>query len=182
MKLRSFLLAVVAMLLAFVATPASALEPGRDGYYNTGTGVRTKSVAFITAQVYAISHDMKGPLPPKNKEAVIKADVDKRFSWRMMRDVDAEKIQKALREAFSMNGYSDRAKIDAFVGAFKNELKEKQGVSISYNAANKSVSVWVQGGGSATIQGEDFMKAVWSIWLGKIDQPSLGDALISRLP
>ena len=28
----------------------------------------------------------------------------------------------------------------------------------------------------------DFMQAVWSIWFGKIDQPKLGDQLISKLP
>jgi hypothetical protein len=33
-----------------------------------------------------------------------------------------------------------------------------------------------------TVDGVDFMKAVWSIWLGKIDQPKLGDQLISQLP
>jgi hypothetical protein len=40
----------------------------------------------------------------------------------------------------------------------------------------------VQGQGAASVDGVDFMKAVWSIWFGKIDQPSLGDQLISRIP
>jgi hypothetical protein len=52
---------------------------------------------------------------------------------------------------------------------------------ISYSATAKNVTIWVQGAGSATIAGADFMKAVWSIWLGKIDQPSMGDQLISKL-
>jgi len=43
------------------------------------------------------------------------------------------------------------------------------------------VTVTVQGGGTATIPGVDFMKAVWSIWFGKIDQPALGDALIRNI-
>jgi hypothetical protein len=174
-------LVTIAILLFGVASPAFALEPGKDGWYNTGDGVRTKTVAIITAKVYAIRHDMKGPLPAKSKQAVIDADVDKRFSWYMLRDVEGEKIQKALRDAFAMNGYGDQGKIGQFVGAFSKELKEKGSVSISYSAATKTVSVWVAGGGSASIGGADFMKAVWSIWFGKIDQPSLGDALISRM-
>ncbi len=27
----------------------------------------------------------------------------------------------------------------------------------------------------------DFMKAVWSVWLGNADQPQLGEALVARL-
>jgi hypothetical protein len=113
---------------------------------------------------------------------VIDADVDKKFTWMMLRDVDTSKIKKALTEAFEMNGFTDGGRIGQFVGAFKQEeIKEKSAVVISYNAAAKSVSIWVQGGGSATIAGQDFMKAVWSIWFGKIDQPSMGDQLISKL-
>lgn len=63
----------------------------------------------------------------------------------------------------------------------KEEIKENSAVVISYNAKAKNVTIWVQGGGSATIAGDDFMKAVWSIWLGKIDQPSMGDQLIAKL-
>jgi hypothetical protein len=43
------------------------------------------------------------------------------------------------------------------------------------------VTLWVKDGTSATVAGQDFMKAVWSIWFGKIDQPSMGDQLISLL-
>jgi hypothetical protein len=179
MKFAKSALAMLALAATF-ALPASALEPGKDGYYHTGSGVRTKSIAFVSVKVYAIRHDIKCQVA-KSKQAVVDADCDKRFSWKMLRDVDHEKIENALREAFKTNGYSDSAKIDSFVGAFKNELKENSGISISYNAEKKTTSVWVQGGGSASVAGVDFMKAVWSIWLGKIDQPSLSDALISNL-
>ena len=118
----------------------------------------------------------------KSKQAVIDADVDKKFTWRMLRDVDSKKIQKALQEAFQLNGYGDGGKIGQFVGAFnKDEVKEDTAVVITYSAANKATTIWVQNMGSATIAGPDFMKAVWSIWFGKIDQPSMGDQLISKL-
>jgi Chalcone isomerase-like len=178
MKFAKSLLAALA--LSSFALSADALEPGKDGFYHTGSAVRTKSIAFVSVKVYAIRHDIKCQVA-KSKQAVIEADCDKRFSWKMLRDVDHEKIEKALREAFENNGYTDKAKIDAFVGAFKNELKENNGVSISYNAEKKATTIWVQGGGSATVAGADFMKGVWSIWFGKIDQSSLSDALISNL-
>ena len=183
MKLaRALLLMVVALL---TTSPSWALEPGKDGWYNTGDGVRVKQVAIITAKVYGIRHDMKCLPPTKSKQAVIDAMCDKKFSWRMLRDVDAEKIQNALREAFAKNGYGDAAKIGQFLGAINKEMKEDTLVSISYNSTSKATTIWIKfpdgGTSSASVGGDDFMKGVWSIWFGQIDQPSLGDALISRL-
>lgn len=173
----AFLFSLVVALFVSVAPSASA-----DGWIHTGDAVRTKSIGPFSAKVYAIRHDMKARPAAKSKQAVIDADVDKKFTWRMLRDVESSKIQKALREAFAMNGYGDQAKINAFVGAFnQEEVKEDSAVVITYNASAKSVTIWVQKGTSATVQGQDFMKAVWSIWFGKIDQPAMGDQLISKL-
>jgi hypothetical protein len=177
---RSFASLVVLLLLTVVAT-AWGLDPDKNGWFNTGSGVRTKSVAFVTVKVYAIRHDMKQLPPEKSKRAVIDADVDKKITFKLLRDVDAEKIQNALREAYQMNGYGDQSKIGPFLGAMNKELKEGTYVTISYNAAAKTTSISVSNSGNASVAGADFMKATWSIWFGKIDQPSLGDAMISNM-
>jgi len=124
---------------------------------------------------------MKQLPPSRSKKAVIEMDTGKKFTWTMLRDVDHEKIVGALKDAYAMNGYTDSAKIAKFIGAFKGELKEKSNVSIVYDADKKATTVSV-GGASATVEGVDFMKATWSIWFGKIDQPKLGDQLMSKLP
>jgi hypothetical protein len=111
---------------------------------------------------------------------VIDLDAGKKFVWTMKRDVPSEKIQGALKDAFAMNGYSDAGKIGPFMAAFNGELKENANVTIVYDADKKETSVTTPNG-SATVGGVDFMKAVWSIWFGKIDQPNLGDDLISKL-
>lgn len=173
------LLALAAV--ASLALPAAALERGRDGYYHTGDAVRVKKVAFIKVKVYAIEHAMKDLPAVHSKQAVIDADVDKRLDWRMLRTVGSNKIRHALREAYEMNGYNDAAKIAAFTNALSaEELKEGDVVSIRYDAAKKATTI-TGPGGSATVPGEDFMRATWSIWFGKIDQPELGDRLIDRL-
>lgn len=167
------------VLALFLTLGSSALA---DAMIHTGDAVRTKSVGPFTAKVYAIRHDMKEKPSTKSKQAVIEADMDKKFTWKMLRDVDSSKIRKALTEALQMNGFNEADRTNQFVGAFKQEeVKENTAVVIGYNAASKSTTIWVQGGGTATISGQDFMKAVWSIWLGKIDQPSIGDQLISKL-
>ena len=86
-----------------------------------------------------------------------------------------------VSEAFTKNGYDDSAKINSFLGSFGKELKEGDQVTINYDAAKKTTTA-TSPSGSATVQGEDFMKATWSIWFGKIDQPKLGDQLMSKLP
>ena len=174
-----FLAAVAAVFLALVALTTGLARA--DDWTLTGSGIRVKTVAFIDVNVYAISHYMKQLPAAKTKQAVIEMDTGKKFVWTMKRDVDHEKIQNALKEAFAMNGYGDAGKIDPFIAAFSGELKEKSVVSIVYDSDKKETSVST-GSGSATIGGVDFMKAVWSIWFGKIDQPNLGDQLISRIP
>jgi hypothetical protein len=169
------LLAVAA--LALFALPASAAERDRDGYFHTGEGIRYKKIAFINIKVYAIDHYMKDLPQQKSKQAVIDADVDKRFSWKMLRSVEADKIKKALREAYAKNGYGDSGKIEKFVASIGGELKEGDNVTISYDAATKTTTI-DSPAGKASVAGEDFMRATWSLWFGKIDQKDLGDRLL----
>ena len=168
---------VSAFLAALLATTFALA----DGWTLTGSGIRVKTVAIIDVNVYAISHYMKQLPPSKSKRAVIDMDTGKKFVWTMKRDVDHDKIIKALRDAFAMNGYTDKGKIGQFLGAFKAELKEKAQVTIVYDSDRKTTTVTTPSG-SASVAGADFMKGVWSIWFGKIDQPKLGDQLISKLP
>ena len=172
-----FLLTVIFGLFITLSTSAFA-----DEWIHTGDAMRTKSIGPFSVKVYAIRHDMKARPAQKSKQAIIDADVDKKFTWTMMRDVDSPKIQNALREAFALNGFGDGARIGRFVSAFsKAEVKEKSAVVITYNAAAKSTTIWVQDGSSVTVAGEDFMKAVWSLWFGKIDPSSISDQLMSKL-
>jgi hypothetical protein len=179
MKRRSIL--ALGLLVVTLAANAFAATPDKDGWYHTGDAVRVKSIAFISVKVYGIGHDMKCVPASKSKQAVIEADCDKRFVWTMKRDVDRQKIIDALKEAYAMNGYTDGGKIGQAVGAFTAELKEGKRVTVSYDAAKKTTTFSEEGGGTASIVGADFMKGTWSIWLGKIDPPSLGDALIANL-
>ncbi len=177
-RFRFLLALVLGLFLVLGGSEASA-----DGMIYTGQAIRTKSIGFITVNVYQITHNMAAKPAAKTKQAVIDADVDKVFTWTMKRDVDSSKIKKALQEAFAMNGYGDGGKIGTFLSAFSaEEVKEGAKVTIYYSAKSQTVTINVGGGKTASIAGLDFMKGVWSIWLGKIDQPSMGDQLIASLP
>lgn len=169
-----------ALLALGAATPAFAVDKDKDGFYETGEGIRYKKVAFINVKVYDITSYAKELPASKSKEAMISLDADKKLAWKMLRTVDAEKIRNALREAFEKNGFGDKARIEAFMAPFKSELKEGSFVTISYDAAQKRTTVYVQDG-KATVDGADFMKATWSLWFGNIDQPGLSQKLIDNL-
>jgi hypothetical protein len=178
-SMRSVALALALATLT-LAPAALAIRPDANGWYHTGDAVRQKKVLFITANVYRIGHDMKCVVP-RNKQAVIDADCDKKFTWRMMRDVGSGKIVDAMKEAYTMNNYHDGGKINRALSAFNAEFKENAYVTITYSSQSKTTTFWEQNGGSAAVPGVDFMKATWSIWFGKIDPPSIGDRLISNL-
>ncbi len=151
-----------------------------DDWKLTGNGIRVKTVVFVDVNVYKISHFIKGDVADKSKAGIIKADIDKKFVWTMMRDVDKEKVQQTARDAFALNGYTNSGNIEKYVGAYA-DLKEGAKITISYDSTKKETTISVGGGGTATVGGVEFMNAVWSVWFGKIDQPKLGDALIKNL-
>lgn len=177
---RSLIMAVAAPV-ALWTSAAHALEPAADGWYHTGDGTRVKTIVFVEIRAYVISHYMRTLPDTKSKQAVISINTDKRFAFRMLRDVGAGKIKNMFRDAYALNGYGDVAAISAFVGVFTTDLKEKQTTTISYDSVGQATTVTTQGGGTVTVRGLAFMRATWSLWLGTTDQPRLGDALISKI-
>lgn len=173
MRLSAVLL-LGALSILGTATPAWALE----GFVHTGTGVRVKKVLFVSAKVYDISHYMR--LLPKQhtRSAVIEADVDKLVSWRMLRDVGEEKIRDSMKGAYALNGYRQDATINQVLTVFVGGLREGEQLKVSYATRTKATTFSRPTGRSVTITGAEFMRATWSMWFGKSDQPTLGDDLL----
>ncbi len=178
-RLVAFFLALATLLVSGVAAADAPSAP--HDWTLTGSGTRVKTVALIDFEVYDVSHYVKGTIAEKTKQSAIDADLSKKLVWRMRRDVEREKIAQALRSGFALNGYTNTGKIALFVAAFRADLKEGQRVTIAYDTERKDTTLSVEGGGVVTIAGLDFMKAVWSIWFGHIDQPALGNQLLSKM-
>ena len=159
---------------------AYTLQTLPGGYYKTGEGTRQKKVAFMKVKVYDITHSMKQVPANSTREAIIDADVDKKFDWQMLRHVDEKRLSNALREAYKMNGYADDARVEKMIQPFRGGLKKGEHVQIWYDAATQTTSLMTPHG-RVTVPGRDFMKGTWSIWFGKIDQPDLTQSLMSDL-
>ncbi len=175
------MLGVMALTALAASGVAFALEPGKDGYYHTGTGTRVKKVVLVNVKVYEANHYMKVLPDKKSKQAVVDASCDKKVVLRMLRDVEAEKMRDALTESYGRTG-ADKAKIAQLLNTLSTELKENTYLIFAYNAEQKTTMLKV-GDKQVSIVGEDFMKSTWNIWFGPgiNDQPGLGDQLISKL-
>ncbi len=160
-----------------IAPPAPAVQPSRDGWFLTGSA--TKGAA---SKDYTLVHEMRALPALKTRRGVIDADVDKRFVWHVRRDLPCAGLKAALRADFARNAYTRSAEITPFVNACSGPtLRARSRVVIRYVAATKTTSVSMQGMGTASVVGLDFMKAVWSLWLGDVDSPKLAAALVARL-
>ena len=122
---------------------------------------------------------MKDVPETRSAQEFINAETDKRLILKMKRDVDSAKISAAFNDAYALNGYSNKANQDTFSSVLTGDLKENDTITISYNAATKTTTC-NYGGKTSSVVGSDFMKATWSIWFGKIDQPALTSALVGK--
>ncbi len=71
--------------------------------------------------------------------------------------------------------------VDRYLSAFSGDLAKGSWIRVFYDASTKTTTVRVDGGGTASVHGYDFMKATWSSWLGEVDPPRVADALVANL-
>ena len=170
------LASVAAMLL--IAPASHAVERARNGFFLTGSATRVDA----GKKDYTLVHEMREIPRTKTKRGVIDADVDKRFVLRLHRDLPCASVKSSLRDGFSRNAFANANKISQVVDTCSGTtLKAGAQVVIAYKASTKTTTFWVEGMGRTTVVGIDFMKAVWSVWMGNVAQPKLGESLVARL-
>jgi predicted DNA-binding transcriptional regulator AlpA len=158
-----------------------------DGMSLLGAGLRTRT--FLKVQVYAIGlyvadSALSGPLAaykgqigsPAFYRELVQGDFPKQVTLKFLRDLDAEQIQEAMREA--LRG-ADKAKVDAFVSYFP-AIKSGQECVIRW-APGGTLETVMAGAAKPPIADKAFAAAVFAIWLGeKPIQEDIKKALVSR--
>jgi len=180
---RKYLAALLFLAFSLLALERAglALTPGPDGFHHTGDAVQTASHWPFKVDLFAIGHDMKQLPGEKSRKAVVELATDKRFTLRMLRAVAVERLKKGLRAGYERNGFKDAARIEALLGALTGEeLAKGAVVTIAFDREAKRTTLSAPGG-SATVEGADFMRATWGIWIGKSDPADMGDRLIADL-
>lgn len=169
-------------LMAFAAIPmfSNPLGADQEAWVQTGEGIREKHLGLVHIQAYTISHWVRVRPSTPSRSVMIDLETDKKFLLGMLRDVGANRMKEMFRDAFVLNGSRDMTQIDDFLTVLTRDLVKGDQITIAYIAKTQTISISLRNGGSATLHGRDFMRATWSIWFGKTDQPSLGEALISK--
>jgi hypothetical protein len=152
-----------------------------------GVGLRTKT--FLKVKVYAIGlyaadAALAGPLAaykgqttsPGFYKALVEGDFAKEVRLRFVRDLSANQIQEAMREALAR---ADKARVDQFVAYFP-----------AIQSGNECLLRWAPGGtletvmagqAKAPIADKAFATALFGVWLGeKPIQEDVKKALVSR--
>lgn len=167
------------------AKEAKVIVDGRASSLKVvGAGLRYKKVAFIKAKVYVgeLFADAPEKIQRSADGAVGSLAATRVLAMRMtfLRDVDGEKVSHGFRDALEENKVKlDGAAIKAFLDAVKagGEAKEKKTlVVVGEKAGGKEETVSYENadGKVVTVHGEaGFVRDVFSMWLGRIDDSGL---------
>ena len=173
---------ITLLTVLFFATSAFALEivgvnmpdtikAGGNDLVLNGAGVRTKF--FIKAYVGGLYLKQKS----SDAEKIMAADEPMAVRLVMTSGlVTSDKMESAVREGFENSTKGNIApikdKIEAFINVFKAKIN-KGDVFEFVNVPGKGVEIYKNGSLSSTIQGLDFKKALFGIWL--CDKPAQAD-------
>lgn len=168
-----------------VSTEAKAKVADRS--YNlklVGAGLRYKKVALFKADVYVGELLVDAPEKFTKTEAGALGSFanQKAAAIRMsfLRDVEGEKVSSSFKDGLEENKIPvDSPNVKAFLEAVKSGGESKKGSTLVVIGeklpSGKEAVSWENGSGKlTTITGDaGFMKTIFSIWFGKIDDSGL---------
>ncbi len=109
--------------------------------------------------------------PARDPEAVIQSAEAKAVVLHVVyKQVDPDKWVEGWREGFSKNvpdaSPELKKKMERFTAFFDQPVKKGEEVRIVYEPG-VGTTVVIAGTEEGTVSGDDFMKALWSIWFGR---------------
>ncbi|MEQ8272022.1 MAG: chalcone isomerase family protein [Deltaproteobacteria bacterium] len=140
-----------------------------------GMGVRQATVFNVNVYVAGLYLEAKTRDP-----AEVTKDGAKKILFHFVRDVDLDDLQDAFEEGFAKNGggaLKDRVKK---LNAMMSDMKDGQRMSLEY-APGTGTTVFVLGKKKGVIPGEDFMKVLFTIFVGpKAPNRLLRDGMLGK--
>ena len=152
------------------------IKAGENTLILNGAGIRKKVIFKVYAgALYLLEKN-------NNAQTIIQADEPMSVKMHFIfKSVSPEKLIEAWNSGFSKNDTSNlQNKIDTFNSFFTKDAKKDDIYDIIY-IPEQGTSVYMNNELKGTIQGLEFKKAVFSIWLGEeTDLPKLREAMLGE--
>ena len=137
-----------------------------DGHDLTLNGLGLRKATFLRIHVYVAA--LYVDRPSRDPDDLIDSDEPQELVLHFVRNVRAEDIREALIKGFEHGGRQQFESLKSRVeklSSWMTDMKAGQRL-IFVRSPKSSVHVSVGGGDKGIIEGEDFSRAVVSIWLG----------------
>ncbi len=172
---RSLSLLLGTAILAFSIAPASAKEcqgvafPDRIQVAATpltlnGLGLRQATLLRVNVYVAALYLASRST----DANAILGSTTPKRLILHFVRGVDAAELQQAWEEGFANNAKEQLPALQPRVEKLKGWMTDiKSGEQLTFtHRPGAGIEVDVNGTVKGTVEGDDFARAFYSIWLG----------------
>ena len=129
-------------------------------------GLGLRQATFLKVDVYVAALYVAATSSDAN--AILKSNAPKELVLHFVRDVSRADLSKGWDEGFENNAKSELPALKERIEAFKalmTDMKTGQRLRFSYKPGT-GTSVEVSGTAKGTIAGDDFARALFSIWLG----------------
>ncbi|MFW5920946.1 MAG: chalcone isomerase family protein, partial [Polyangiales bacterium] len=139
-----------------------------------GTTLKLNGMGLREATVFNIDVYVAGlylQSPSRSAKKILSTDQKRRMVLHFVRDVDADDIKEAFRKGFRGTPEALRAKVRKLEGWTK-AMKEGQEAVFTY-VPGEGLTVQIAGRTYGKIEGADFAKVFFGIWLGS-DPPNAG--------
>ena len=141
-----------------------------------GLGLRQATVFKVNVYVGALYLTKVS----NDANAILASNTPKEMALQFVRNVGAEDIVKGWNEAFEKNAKTELSALKDRVATLNGWMTDmKSGEKLAFiSTPGTGVQVDVNGTVKGTIKGDDFAKALFSIWLGDPPNPELKVGLL----
>lgn len=141
-----------------------------------GTGLRQATALKVNVYIAALYV----PKSSNDAAALLSTDAPKQMTLQFIRNVGASDLRKGWTEGFEKNAKAMlpalKDRISTFNG-WMEDMKTGGRVILAYKPG-PGVEVSVNGAAKGTIEGDDFAKALFAIWLGDPPNPEIKTGLL----
>ncbi|MEE8408042.1 MAG: chalcone isomerase family protein [Myxococcota bacterium] len=126
-----------------------------------GLGIREATVFKINVYVAGLYLEKKA----SDSSAIIMSDQNKQLILHFVRDVDQDDLADAFTEGFEKNGGSALESKVKKLASWMSDVEEGDRIELSYSPG-KGTAVHVRGKKKGTVEGKDFARVLFRIFLG----------------